>query len=181
MKWRKRRKTISDHEDDSGHKMSNVALWHSPHANWRCKLSPQEQCPRETFHWVFSSHRYPTWCSHVHKRRKKSLYTKLKTLVLGFFVAQKYPSVSFSQTWMGKAAFPQTKTWGTENAKGFHIASPTQPEWASGKERVSPSPDVSNKGQPKTQPWWDPTSPLSSGNVNHCARLLQWECCCSCT
>lgn len=124
VKWRKRRKTISDHEDDSGHKISNVALWQSPQANWRCYWAPRSIALAK--HFIESSHHTDTPPDALMfiKGEKKSLYTKLKPLVLGFFVAQKYPSVSFSQTSMGKAAFPQTKTWGTENAKGFHIAGP---------------------------------------------------------
>lgn len=81
----------------------------------------------------------------------------------------------------GQSCIPANQGMRHWKCKGVsHCLAQTQPEWARGKERAFPSPDVSNKGQPKTQPWWDPTSPLSSGSVKPRARLLQWECCCSC-
>lgn len=96
-----------------------------PTCKLKMPLSPEEPCPYKTFHWGFSSHRHPTWwSSHLHNRRKKPLYTKLKTLASDFFVAQKYPSVSFSQTLTGKAAFPQTKTWGIKMQRGFTLPGP---------------------------------------------------------
>jgi len=109
-------------------------------------------------------------------------FCQVKNPCFGFFVVQKYPSVSFSRmSIIRKAAFLQTKTLGIAKCKRVsRCLAQTQPEQASGEERAFPSPDVSNKGQSKTQPWWDPALPLSSGNVNHRARLLQWECRCSC-
>lgn len=109
-------------------------------------------------------------------------FHQVKTPCSAFSVVRKYPRVSFSQTSIiRKAAFPQTETLGIAKCKGVsHCLAPTQPAQASGKERAFPSPDVSNKGQRKTQPWWDPALSLSSGNVNRSTQLLRWECRSSC-
>lgn len=77
-------------------------------------------------------------------------------------------SVSFSRTSIiGKAACPQTEALGIANAKGFHVAWPKPSQHGPREESAFPPPDVSNKGQCKALPWWDPAVPLSSGNVNH--------------
>lgn len=87
--------------------------------------------------------------------------------------------MSFSQTSIiRKVAFPQTKT--LDIAKCKQVSLCLVQTQASGEERALPSPDVSNKRQHKTEPWWDLALPLSNGNVNHHAQLLPWECRCSC-
>lgn len=157
-------------------KMSNVALWLYLHAKWKCHWAPQSTALTKYF--IEASHcRDTPLDAPTFTGGKKPLYTKFKNLMLVSFLSCKTTlQYLFSQISMGAAAFPQTKTWGIENAEGFHIAWP-KPSQSGPEARREPfpSPDVSNKGQPKTQPWWDPASPLSSGSINHRARLLQWE------
>lgn len=111
-----------------------------PTCKLKMPLSPEEPCPYKTFHWGFSSHRHPTWwSSHLHKRRKKPLYTKLKTLALDFFCSAKIPFSIVFPNFDGEGGIPANQDMRHKNAKGFHIAWP-KPSRSGPAARIEPFP-----------------------------------------
>lgn len=145
VKRRERRKTISVHEDDSGHSTSNT--WHCsiPHMQTEDATEPPGALLLKNISWSLLITVTPHLMLPPSQEEKKAIYTKFKTLALVFwwgfffFSAQKYSSVSFSQTSTGKAAFQQTREWGIGNAKGFHIAWP-KPSQSGPEARREPFP-----------------------------------------
>lgn len=125
VKWRKRRKTISVHEDDSGHKMSNMWRCDFPHMQTEDATEPWGAMPLQniSLRLLITQTPHLMVLSPSQEEKKTSLY-QVKNPCVRFFVAQKYPSVSFSQTLTGKAAFPQTKTWGIKIQRGFTLPGP---------------------------------------------------------
>lgn len=96
------------------------ATWHcdNPHRQTEDATEPPGALPYETFHWVFSSHRHPTWCSHVHKRRKKISLHQVKTPCVRFFCSTEIPFSIVFPDFNGEGSIPANQDMRHWKCKG---------------------------------------------------------------
>lgn len=132
-----------------------------------CSIHANLRCIALTTHFIEVLHCIDAKPA-PHTMGDGNLCCRVKNPCFVFSSAENIPtsSVSFSQALaIRKTTCPQTTA--LQNAEGFHIAWPKPSRHGPREKSSFPPPDVSNKGQRKTLPWWDEAIPLSSGNVNH--------------
>lgn len=154
------RKIVNVYEDNPRHKMSYMGCSYIP-----CIQTYNAQLSQH-FSLQFFTVQLPSlppsqW-------GMETSIAELKIPALCFAVQRTYQPLQyhFPRLWpSGKQR--SRKTTALQNAEGFHVAWPKPSRHGPREESSFPPPDVSNKGQRKTLPWWDEAIPLSSGNVNH--------------
>lgn len=140
VKWRKRRKTISVHEDDSGHKMSNMWRCDFPHMQTEDATEPWGAMPLQniSLRLLITQTPHLMVLSPSQEEKKTSLY-QVKNPCVRFFCSAKIPFSIVFPNFDREGGIPANQDMRHKNAKGFHVAWP-KPSRSGPAARIEPFP-----------------------------------------